>query len=347
MISLPVVHEALLYTELKDKRVQCNLCPRRCVIGENKTGFCKVRKNENGRLYSLTYGKAVCITEEFVETEAVFHFEPGARILSLGNVGCNLDCDYCQNWKFAQLEYVDPEEVFDYSPQQIVDIALEKGIKILSWTYNEPSVWFEFILDTGRLAKKHGLLNLFKSAFFLTPEAIDALFEVIDIFSVSLKAINPETYSRITKGWLEPVLDGTKQVFDKGYYLEISNLIVTELNDKDEDYLGLIDWVINNLSCDIPIHFVRFRPAYKYTHVDRTPLESVERAWTLAKQKGIKHCYLGNVFSHQGLNTFCPDCNNLLVERIGLNTRTVGLKSLNGLYICNRCKTPTNIRKVR
>ncbi len=345
MITLPAVQEAYFYTKLKDKKVQCNLCPRRCLIEENQTGFCKVRRNENGMLYALTYGKATCVTEEFIETEAVFHFEPGSRILSLGNVGCNLACDYCQNWNFSQIEHVDPKEVFEYSSQQIVDIALEKGIKILSWTYNDPSVWFEFVLETGRLAKKSGLVNLFKSAFFLTPQTIEALFEVIDIFSVSIKSINPRTYNRITKGWLEPVLDGAKRVFDKGHYLEISNLVVTDLNDKKEDYLNLIDWIKDNLSCDIPLHFVRFHPAYKYTNVSRTPLETVERAWRLAKERGIKHCYLGNVFNHHALNTYCPECKNLLVERIGLNTKTVGLQSMNGLYICNRCESPTNIRR--
>ncbi|MDP8230600.1 MAG: AmmeMemoRadiSam system radical SAM enzyme [Candidatus Gorgyraea atricola] len=340
-------HEAMLYKKLSDDRVQCSLCPRRCVIAEGERGFCKVRENKKGTLYAISYGKAVHIAEELMETEAVFHFEPGSRILSLGNVGCNLSCLYCQNWRFSQIEHLDENVIFDYTPEQVVKTALEKGIKVLSWTYNDPVIWFEFVMDTARLAKKHGIINLFKSAMFINPEALEQLMDVIDIFSISVKSLNSEFYKEFTGGWIDPVLKAVKQVFDAGrHHIEISNLVVTGANDSEKDYLQFINWVKKDLSADIPIHFVRFHPNYKYTHVARPSIDTLEKAERLAKASGIKHCYLGNVFMHEGANTYCSHCSNLLVERRGLNADAVGLKASNSGYICSKCKSSTPIKMI-
>jgi len=345
MKKLDSNYEAKLYKKLSENRVQCELCPRRCVIAEGNTGFCKVRRNINGTLYAISYGRAVRAAEEFIETEAVFHFEPGSRILSLGNVGCNLACSYCQNWRFSQIEHIDENSIFEYTPEDIVNMALERGIKILSWTYNDPVVWYEFVLDTARLAKKHGLYNLFKTALFVNPKAIEELMEVIDIFSISIKSMNDEYYRSLTTGWLKPVLDGAKKIFDgKRHHLEISNLVVTGASDKEEDYIELIDWVKHNLSGDVPLHFVRFHPNYKYTHVSRPSVDTIEKARELAKEAGIKHCYLGNVFSHEGTNTYCRVCNSLLVERMGLNATPAGIQANGRGYICSNCGTDAEIK---
>ena len=344
MKKLDSNYEAKLYKKLSENRVQCELCPRRCVIAEGNTGFCKVRRNINGTLYAISYGRAVRAAEEFIETEAVFHFEPGSRILSLGNVGCNLNCSYCQNWRFSQIEHIDEKSIIKYTPEEVVKMALERDIKILSWTYNDPVIWYEFVLDTARLAKKHGLYNLFKSALFVNPEAIEELMKVIDIFSISIKSLNDEFYRKLTTGWIKPVLQGTKKIFDSGkHYLEISNLVVTGANDKEKDYLELIDWVKNNLSVDVPLHFVRFHPNYKYTHVSRPLIDTLEKARELAKDSGIKHCYLGNVFSHEGANTYCRVCNNLLVERMGLNATPAGIEANCRGYVCKKCNADAEI----
>ncbi len=348
MKCLDADYEARLYRKLSNNKVQCNLCPRMCVIGEGKTGFCKVRMNKKGTLYAISYGKAVHVTEEVIETEAVFHFEPGSRILSVGNVGCNLSCTYCQNWRFSQIGHLDEKYVVEYTPKQIVEMALERNIKVLSWTYDDPAIWLEFVYDTAKLAREHGIYNLFKSALFLTPEAIKVFMEVIDIFSISIKSLNPEFYRSLTNAWIGPVLEGTKQIFNgHKHHIEISNLIVTGKNDSDKEYLGVINWVIDNLSRDIPLHFVRFHPSYKYTHVARPSIESLEQARQLAKGSGIRHCYLGNVFIHKGANTYCNSCGNLLVERGGLDAEVIGLEPGEAGYRCRDCKTDAQIKMLR
>ena len=348
MKKLNSSHEAMLYKKLSDNRVQCSLCPRRCVIAEGGKGFCKVRENKKGTLYAISYGRAVHVAEEVIETEAVFHFEPGSRILSVGNVGCNLSCQFCQNWRFSQLEHLKEDDIYEYTPEQIVQMALDKGIEIISWTYNDPAIWLEFVHDTAILARRHGIKSLFKSALFLTPEAISAFMDVIDIFSVSVKSINPDFYRILTGGWVKPVLDGTKQIFDAHrHHLEISNLIVTDANDSEKDYMDMINWVKHNLSVDIPLHFVRFHPNYKYKHVSRPEVKVLERARELAKKAGINHCYLGNVFMHEGANTHCANCGELLVERKGLNAKVFDLTANCRVYICNTCKKATDIKVLK
>jgi pyruvate formate lyase activating enzyme len=215
--------EAYLYKKLENKKVQCGLCPRRCVIDENEVGFCKVRKNIGGTLYAQSYGKATHVTIERIETEAIFNYHPGGKILSLGNFGCNLDCDYCQNWKYSQFQYTNPEYIHEYTIEQIIDMAKTNNIEVLSWTYNDPAVWFEFVIDTAKEARKLGIKNLFKSAFFLTQDAVEELCKVIDIFAISIKAIDKDYYKKFTKGWLQPVLDNAKLIHSKGIHYEISN----------------------------------------------------------------------------------------------------------------------------
>jgi len=330
-------HEARLWSKLDDGRVQCHLSPRNCVMGEGQAGFCGVRKNEGGKLVTLNYGKATQITEESVETEAVFHYAPGSKILSLGNLGCMMNCDYCHNWATSQAKFVKDKDVKYYTPEQVVETALERGIPILSWTYNDPVVWHEFILDTGRIAKQHGLINLYKSAFFISLEGAKELCEVIDIFSVSIKSMDEKWYRKISKGWLPPVLDATKYVFDQGKHVEVSSLLVTDANDDEESTKRLADWVLTNLSEETPVHLVRFHPDYKYTHVSRTPIERLERARELALSMGLKYVYLGNCYDTDSVNTYCVSCGQPLIERYGLNARPVGLVNERQ---CSACSMP-------
>lgn len=329
-------HEARLWSKLEDGRVQCHLSPRNCVMSEGQAGFCGVRKNEGGKLVTLNYGKATQMTEESVETEAVFHYGPGSKILSLGNLGCMMNCDYCHNWQTSQAKFVKDKDVRQYTPEEVVETALDRGIPIISWTYNDPVVWHEFILDTGRIAKQKGLINLYKSAFFISLEGAKELCEVIDIFSVSIKSMDEQWYRKISKGWLPPVLEATKYVYDQGKHVEISSLLVTDANDDDESTKKLADWVLNNLSDETPVHLVRFHPDYKYTHVSRTPIERLERAREVAMSMGLKYVYLGNCYDTEGVNTFCVNCGEKLIERYGLNAKAVGLRGFNS---CQECST--------
>ena len=333
-------HLARLWSTLEDGRIQCHLSPRNCIMKEGQPGFCRVRQNIGGRLVTLNYGRATQLTCESIETEAVFHYAPGARILSLGNIGCMMACDYCHNWKTSQAKFVSDKDVKIYTPGQVVDFAESQGIKILSWTYNDPVVWHEFVLDTAHLARQRGLRNLFKSAFYISVEAASELCDVIDIFSISIKTMDPDFYRKIAKGQLEPVLEATRYVHGRGKHLEISNLMVTDANDRVEDARAMASWVLNELSDTVPLHFVRFHPDYKYTHVPRTPVERLTRAREAAKEMGVRHCYLGNVYDHEGTNTKCRSCGTLLIERYGLNTR---IKGLDGDGRCRNCGTSAEI----
>jgi len=336
-------HPARLYTPLPDGGVICHLSHRNCQIKPGSAGFCRVRQNEGGKLVTLNYGVSVQMTQEMIETEAVVHHSPGAPILSLGNVGCMLNCDFCHNWKTSQMRFVETKDIFHYTPQQVVDTALSKGIGVISWTYNDPVVWHEFVCDTSRLAKQAGLMTLYKSAFSIDPRAVDELHDVIDIFSLSLKSMSPEFYRKVAKGRLEPVLEGIKQVYRfKDRHLELSNLIVTGMNDTLVDVDKVIDWMLKELDDQVPLHFVRFHPDYKYTHVQRTPIEFLKKARQRALDRGLKHVYLGNVYEeHEGLNTYCGSCKALLVKRFGLQTQLVGLDSD---LRCKKCLTPGPIK---
>ena len=336
--------EAYLYQKLDNNRVQCGLCPRRCIIGENKVGFCKVRKNIGGILYAQSYGKATHVTIERIETEALFHYKPGAKILSLGNFGCNLDCDYCQNWMYSQFQYTNPEHIYEYTTDDVIKMALSNKIEILSWTYNDPAVWFEFVIDTAKEARKHGLKNLFKSAFFLTQEAVTQLCEVIDIFAISIKAMDEQYYKTFTKGWLQPVLDNAKLVHQKGIHYEISNLVVTGLTNNNENYDKMINFIVNELSLETPIHFTRFHPDYKYMQYQKTPVEDVTAARNRALERGLKYAYIGNAFEGEALNSYCPQCKELLIERYGLSTYIKNSLGRDGK--CLKCGCQTAIKEI-
>jgi pyruvate formate lyase activating enzyme len=318
-------HSARLWTGRPDGVVQCHLSPRNCVIKDGRSGFCRVRANRDGELRTLNYGKSVAMTEESIETEAVYHFAPGARILSMGNIGCMMNCDYCHNWKTSQAVHVTDDTVYTYTPEQVVEEALARGINVISWTYNDPVVWHEFVLDTAALAREHGIINLYKSAFFISLEGATELADVIDIFSLSLKSMDPAFYRRLTKGRLEPVLEATEYVHRRGRHVEVSNLLVTDANDTEEDAAKVAEWVLQALSPDVPLHYVRFHPDYKYTHVTRTPIDRLERARQIALDMGIRYCYLGNVYDNPATNSYCPNCGATVVERYGLIAQPVGL----------------------
>lgn len=332
---------AKFWTPTKNNRVECSLCPRHCKPGIGQMGFCQVRGNVAGELHTFNYGKSVAATEEVIETEAVNHYMPGARILSLGNVGCMLSCDFCQNWQTSQVKHLDPSVVKHYTPESIVKMALENNIEILSWTYNDPVVWHEFIYDTAKLARQEGIKNLYKSAFYIEQKPVEELLEVIDIFSLSLKSMDPEFYRKFTKGELQPMLDRTKQVYESGAHLEISQLLISGRNEGDEDIIKTVDWLLENTNEYIPLHFVGFHPAYKYLNVERTSKERLIKAREIALKRGVKFCYIGNVYEDGMANTCCPKCNSLLVERFGLTTT---LKEIDSDGSCKKCGENSHIK---
>jgi len=332
---------ANLEQRLSDNEVLCNLSPRNCKMKEGQTGFCGVRGNRNGRLVTYTYGKGVHLTEELIETEAIYHFAPGAKILSLGNIGCNLNCQYCQNWKTSQAKFVEDKDVHSFTPESIVETALRHNIKVLSWTYNDPVVWHEFVIDTAKLAKEAGIYNLYKSACFITDEALDELLPHIDIFSVSIKAIDEVYYRKLTTGWLQPVLDATKKIYQAGKHLEVSNLMITDISDNEQSARNMASWVLENLGPEVPLHFVRFHPEYRMRETVRTPLDRLEKAQVIAKDMGLQHVYLGNVANTKATSSYCSSCEAKLIHRFGL---TAHYENLNNDGSCGNCGNPSHFK---
>ncbi len=318
----------------KTDRAECHLCPRHCRPKNNKMGFCGVRGTVDGKIHTFNYGQSLAATEEIIETEAINHFSPGARILSMGNVGCMMACSFCQNWETSQVKHLDRKIVRHYTPEQLVEICLQNKIPIISWTYNDPVVWHEFVIETSRLAQKNGIKTLYKSAFYIEEEPVKELIQCIDIFSLSLKSLNEDFYQKQTKAKLQPVLERIKQVAASGNHLELSQLVIPELNDSDEDIKQTIDWVIEYVGVDVPLHFVAFHPAYQYTHVGRTNIDALIRARFLAQAKGMKYIYLGNTYEQGINNTSCQICGVILIERYGLHSTN---HNLDELSCCTQC----------
>ncbi len=334
---------ARLEEVLPSGAVRCGLSPRRCVIADGKQGFCGVRGNRDGRLVTFNFGKGVHPTEELIETEAVNHFAPGIPILSLGNIGCMLSCDYCHNWKTSQAKHLSDRDIVEQTPEGIVATAKRHGIRCLSWTYNDPVVWHEFVLETAALARREGMFNLYKSAFFITPEAVEELLPVIDIFSISVKSVDPDHYRRLTKGWLAPVLEAAHQVYDAGKHLEVSTLMVTDVSDDEATARGIATFVLDRLGPEVPLHFVRYHPDFRMAGGARTPIERLRRAREVAMSMGVEHVYNGNVHDPAVTSTWCRGCGEELVSRYGLNARVLALDAAGR---CLRCRRDANVKHV-
>jgi pyruvate formate lyase activating enzyme len=328
--------QARLEQILPDGRVRCHLSPRNCTLREGQNGFCKVRGVRNGRLVTMNYGKSVHPTQETIETEAVNHFAPGAAIMSFGNIGCMLSCSYCHNWRTSQAKHVVDTDIFHVSPEDAVDMAIRRGIKVISYTYNDPVVWHEWVIDTARLARQAGLINLYKSAFYITEEAIDELIPHMDIFSISLKAIDPHYYKKFTGGRLEPVLNGIKQVYRSRAHLELSNLMITDISDDETSARKIAQFLLDDLDDTVPLHYVRFHPDYRMRDTIRTPIPRLERARAVAIEMGVQHVYLGNVFDNPAGNSYCRGCGAELVNRYGLNAVVMNMDDRGHCTQCGR-----------
>jgi pyruvate formate lyase activating enzyme len=247
-----------------------------------------------------------------------------------------MNCSYCHNWKTSQAKYVSDKDVHYYTPEDVVNIALRHGIRCLSWTYNDPVVWHEFVRDTARLGQQAGLINLYKSAFFITEEAVNELLPYMDIFSISIKAIDPDYYKKFTKGRLEPVLAATQQVHRAGKHVEVSTLMITDVSDNEETARKVANWVLTDLDARVPVHFVRFHPDYMMTNTTRTPIPRLIRAREIGLEMGLEQVYVGNVYDTPYSNTFCRGCGAELVNRYGLNARNVGLDGQGHCRACGR-----------
>ena len=312
--------EAVLWEPAGEgKNVRCNLCNWRCLIDEDKTGRCCVRKNVGGVLYSLNYDKVCSANPDPIEKKPLFHFQPGSRSFSVATMGCNFQCEFCQNWQISQAAIEDGQiDGQAVSPEQIVSAAVRGGCKSIAYTYTEPTIFMELCNDCGRLAKEKGLANVFVSNGFETIEAIDFAKDWLGGINVDLKSFSEDYYRRLCKARLEPVLDTIRYIAkETDIWLEITTLVVPGENDSEEELKGLSDFIVSQAGADVPWHISRFHPQYKYPGSVATPRETLERAYDIGKEAGLSYVYLGNVPGSKLESTFCKDCGKLLIERVG------------------------------
>src|SRR3989338_1465635 len=310
--------EAMYYEKREKGIVQCHLCPWNCVIADGKSGVCKVRENQKGKLYSLVYAKPCSIAIDPIEKKPLFHFLPGHSSFSIGTVGCNLHCKFCQNWTTSQAAH-GSFAVHDLPPEKAVEEALANGCKSIAYTYNEPVIFYEYVLETARLAKKSGLKNVLVSNGFINEEPLKKLSKYIDAANIDLKAFDDSFYRKITTAWLEPVLNSLKLSVKNNIWLEITNLIIPGLNGNPKKIKEMCLWIKNNLGKDVPLHFSRFFPQYKLQNTGLTQPETLVKAREIAENAGLNYVYIGNMLTEDGENTFCPKCKELLIKRQGFD----------------------------
>ena len=280
--------EALYYENIRGKRVHCHLCPYECQIPPGGKGACGVRQNVDGILYSLVYGKTTSLALDPIEKKPLYRYHPGERILSLGTRGCNLHCDFCQNWHISQ-EVDGPME--EITSGEVVERAKEMGSFGIAYTYNEPFIWYEFVLDTAKLARSKGLENVLVTNGFVNIEPLKGMLPYINAMNIDLKSFDEEFYTKICKGRLKPVLDVIK-MSAQGCHVELTNLIIPTLNDSDSTVKKMVDWIYDNLGSGVPLHLSRYFPCYKMS-LPATPIETLRRAERIAKEK-LEYVYIGN-----------------------------------------------------
>lgn len=306
--------EALWYTPLEDGRLHCTLCPRDCKLGEGQTGFCFIRKNSGGKMVSLGYGHPAAMQVDPVEKKPLFHFYPGTRIFSMGTAGCNMGCFFCQNWDISKAKS-DQVHSVELSPSDVCVNAIRHRCPSIAFTYNEPTIWGEYVIDISKRAHDVGLKTVMVTNGYISKQPFYDIYQHIDGANVDLKAFTETFYSKITLSHLEPVMDTLKRLKrDTNVWFEITNLMIPSLNDDPGEVRKLSDWVLENLGPDVPVHFTAFHPDFKLTDKPRTPQETLETAREIALEAGLNFVYVGNVFSDSA-NTSCPGCGELLIRR--------------------------------
>ena len=320
--------EAMFYETIEGGKVKCNLCAHRCLISEGKRGICTVRENVEGRLMSLVYGRVIAAHVDPIEKKPLFHFLSGSYSFSIATAGCNFKCLHCQNYEISQYPREHPSDKVpgtEVTPEEIVASAIGHGCKSISYTYTEPTIFFEFAYDTARLAKEKGLKNAFVSNGFMTPESAEAIIPYLDANNIDLKG-DAEFYKKICSARVEPVKDTIKLMKERGVWVEVTTLVIPGLNDSEE-VLKDIACFIREVDPDMPWHVSRFYPTYKLTDRDGTPVETLRRAREIGQECGLRFVYEGNVPAEKGENTYCPGCSELLIERAGYRIIKNDLKS--------------------
>jgi pyruvate formate lyase activating enzyme len=314
------------FISLEGGEIQCELCPHRCRVAKGKRGICKVRENRDGKYYSLVYGNPCAVHLDPIEKKPLFHVLPGTTSFSVATAGCNFHCKFCQNWEISQAA---PEDVYsaEVSPELMANRAKEIGARSVAYTYVEPTIFYEYMVDIGALVKKSGLLNVYHSNGFINPEPLKNLCKVLDAANIDLKGFSDHFYQELCGGNLEPVLETLKTLKREKVHLEITNLIIPTKNDEMSMIREMCLWIKKELGAETPIHFSRFYPLYKLKTLPQTPVSTLDKARAVALSTGLEYVYIGNVPRHEGENTFCPKCKKMLIQRTGYMVGEINVKA--------------------
>jgi pyruvate formate lyase activating enzyme len=316
------------------KTVQCELCPNGCILENGQHSRCRARMNRDGKLYSIVYGKPCAVHVDPIEKKPFFHFLPGTTAFSIATAGCVLSCKFCQNWQISQAKPEDTD-TYDLPPDKVVKAAMRYESKSITYTYTEPTVFYEYMYDTAVLAKKSGIRNTMHSCGYINEKPLRRLARYLNAADIDLKSFTEDFYNRICGGSLKPVLHSLVVLKEEGIWLEVTNLVIPTLNDNIKTIGEMSRWMVKNLGADVPLHFSRFFPNYKLNNLPPTPVETLTDARKAAMDAGLKFVYIGNV-RHEAESTFCPHCKKLLIERIGFFVKQNNIS--NGR--CKFCGTP-------
>lgn len=298
-----------------NNKILCTLCPRYCKIGDGQPGFCFIRQNHGGKLYTLGYGHPSGFAIDPIEKKPLNHFLPGTRILSFGTAGCNLGCKFCQNWSISKAQ-LDDQNSLEASPEDVVALALHHSVPSIAYTYNDPTIFGEYVIDISRIAREEGIKSVMVTAGYIDKEARKDVYKYIDAANVDLKAFTERFYHKVTSSHLEDVLDTLRWLkHETDIWFEITTLLIPGENDSEDEIKNECDWIVENLGDSIPLHFTAFHPDFKMTDKNRTPDLTLTRARNIAQAIGIRYCYVGNIHNIEGQTTYCPECKTPLIKR--------------------------------
>ncbi len=330
--------EAVLYEEV-GKALNCKICERRCIIFPGKTGFCQMRENDGDKIYSLNYAAVSSAAVDPVEKKPLYHFYPGSLVFSLGSVGCNFRCRHCQNWGISQAE-LENIPTRDMLPEDAVRLAKEYECRSIAWTYNEPTMWFEYTLDSAKIAKREDVKTIYVTNGYLTEESFNEIKPYLDAANIDLKGMTEKFYKDLCDARLQPVLDTIVRMHDAKIHIEVTNLMIPGYNDSDENIRSLVKFMAEEVGVEVPLHFTRFFPQYRLQQLPPTEIKFLEKAHRIAKEAGMKYVYIGNAPTVDGANTYCPECGEPVIKRDGFSVLSDEVKETRK---CPQCKADIDI----
>jgi len=339
------MHEALLSEKLPNSRVRCNICQWRCAISPGKFGVCRMYQNRDGILYNMNYAQASSVNVDPIEKKPLFHFFPGSLAFSLGSWGCNFHCQDCQNWEISCAEIVEQRGSREVQPKEAVELAKRYNCGGIAWTYNEPTIWFEYTLDSAKLAKQNNLYTVYVTNGYMTPEALDTIGPYLDAWRVDVKGFADAFYQNLARisRW-QGILEVAKRAKEKwNMHVEVITNIIPTMNDDDQQLKGIASWIRDELGELTPWHVTRFYPQHHMMHLPPTPVSTLEHAYNIGKKAGLKFVYIGNVPGNKAESTICYSCGKPIVQRIGYQTKVVGLEDSR----CKFCQAELNFRAAR